>query len=155
MNPRFDATTLRRLLLAALVVAPAAGAETLAQRDYWAGQMQYTQRKLDELRERCNVEIEFAYDRDAWWAQRDEVAARGASPNGRCEDALNAMLNVCWDDAEGSRRIQEAIRRVECGLGGFDRGFRATLENGTFRYDVEIDRSNPLEALTAFLKEKL
>ncbi len=153
----------RLKLLTALAIAgvgcahaqSAAPTETLAQREYWAGQMDYTQRTLDSIESTCGGRIAFAYDRASWWPHKDALAARATSPNGRCDDVLNALVNICYGDPEAARVVLANVKSVECGYGGINTGFKLQLEAGKLRYDVEVERHNVGEEIANWLKDRM
>jgi len=159
---------MRAIVITALVLAvasatvnaqtdapPPAPAETLAQKDYWANQLDYTQRTLDSISASCGGSIAFAYDRASWWAQKDALAAKAASPNGRCDDVLNALVNICSTSSDHAATVLTNVTSIECGFGGMDSGFRIDLSGGKLRYDVELNRPNVGEEVENYLKGKM
>jgi hypothetical protein len=151
-----DQHDLVALALGALLAgAGAAKAETIAEKEYWAGQMFYTQRSLDLIREHCGAVPRFEFDKASWWANRDTVEAKGASPYGRCDDVLGAIWGICMGGPAFAEAVRNGIQSVTCGYGGVDSGYRIELNEGALRYDVELDKANAGDAVTAYLKSKL
>jgi hypothetical protein len=153
---------MRRSLLVVLSIAASvshaqspAPRETLAQKEYWTNQMDYSQRTVDEIKTHCGAAPSFAFDRASWWPHKDALAAKAVSPYGRCDDALIAIRDVCMGNPDAAARVKEAIKSVHCGYGGDDAGFKIELQNGALRYDVEVNKPNPREALSDYLKAQL
>ncbi len=143
------------LLTPVSAVSATATGETLAQKEYWENQMIYTQRALESYAENCGGTLEFAYDRPGWWAVRDDIAARSASPNGRCEDIVNALIDICRGGSSAAEVVTANVKRVECGFGGIDRGFHLELKDGRLRYDVELNRQNVQSEILEWLKGQM
>lgn len=143
------------LLLSPLAPAEEAPRETLAQKEYWANQLHYTQRTLETIKEHCGYAPEFAYDKASWWTVKDELANKGASPNGRCDDVLGAMWGICMGNPEAARAVREGIKSVVCGYGGENSGFKIELKDGVVRYQVELNRANAGEEISNYLKSQL
>ncbi len=150
---------LTQMLLSAglLVIAASATAagETLAQKEYWANQMDYTQRSLDSIQQTCSGSLAFTYEKASWWASKDALLAAGASPNGRCDDVLNAIINVCRSSPAAAKAVASGIQSVNCGYGGMDTGFKLNLAAGKLQYQVEINRANIGEEIEKYLKNNL
>ncbi len=129
--------------------------ETIEQKEYWSRQMYYIQRTLDTLREYLGSAPTFLFDKGSWWPNRDLVEAHHASPYGRADDILWALVSICRDHPTELPRIRECVHTIVCGFGGVDSGFDVQLKDGTLRYDVELNKPDAGEAVLARLKQVL
>jgi hypothetical protein len=150
---------LTQMLLCAGLIASAALAraegETLAQKEYWANQLDYTQRSLASIQENCGSTLAFSYEKTSWWSHKDALLEAGASPNGRCDDVLNAVINVCRSSPAAAKAVASSVKSVDCGYGGMDSGFKLTLTAGKLQYNVEVNRANIGEEIERYLKNNL
>ena len=140
------------LALCAAYGAPAS-AQSLAEKEAWQTQTDYSDRYLASTQTTCKAKIDLVYDRPSWMKVQEQWSA--GSPNGRCQDVFNALESICRGSADGQKAVAAKVKSVRCGYGGTSGGYKMTLRGGTIDYSVQIDRPNVEEEIIKALKQQL
>jgi len=149
--------TLRMLVsIAALSLSALAGsatAQSLAEKEAWQLQTDYSDRYVKSTKGVCKAQVDLVYDRPSWMKVQDKWG--DGSPNGRCQDVFNALESICRGSADGQKAVASKIKSVRCSYGGKTSGHKLSLSGGTINYSVEIDRANVEEEIAKTLKQQL
>jgi len=126
-----------KLLLPLVLVSTLARAETLEEKTYWKGQMDYVQRELASANKACGTT--FAFD----WVDREtlraEVTKTKHSPNGVCNMIISEVAQLCRRGADEKAAVQAKIKGFTC---GFAKPRRLDLRDGIVHYSGNNSEPN-------------
>ena len=138
---------------ATLLTSSAAFSESLADKERWANQMDYSSRHIEAVKDQCGVEIKLTFEKASWDKVQDQW--KDGTPNGRCKDVYDAVQSICINTAGGKEAVKAKVKEVVCGYGGKKSGYNLGMTNGVINYSVEVDKPNVVELIAAELKKKL
>lgn len=141
------------MLLGGVLVATAASAQSLEEKEKWAKQDQYMADSIKNANEHCAIgdpKITNEFDK-ASFAKEDW---QSHSPNAFCSTAFDNLRSLCSNTEGAKASVKEKIKKVVCRFGGKGK-FGLALVNGTFTYTVDWDEKNVDEKITGFLKKNL
>jgi hypothetical protein len=131
MNKLFTAS----IVLATIAIAQA---ESLEERKYWKGQMDYLNRSLESAAEKCGVKFTFA------WVDKPKFRAAAEknnnSPYSICASMVDEVESLCREGDDEKSSVKAKIKGFECGYG---KPRKATIgKNGILKYMGNHEESN-------------
>jgi|SRR6185312_609112 len=96
-----------------LVMSTTLHAESLEERKFWKGQMDYLSQNLEAASKSCDVKFTFDWiDKPKLREQADKTQA---SPNGICGAVIDEVEALCRDDADSKASVKAKIKGFTCG----------------------------------------
>ena len=127
----------KKLVALSLFVAVVAHAESLEEKKYWKGEMDYVNRSLDAASEACGVKFTFA------WVDKAKLRAsaekQSHSPNGICTAIVDEVFSLCREGADEKAAVKAAIKGFKC---GFANPRKLDVKSGTVTYMGNNDQPN-------------
>lgn len=118
-------------------LAASAGADSLADRKYWKGEMDYVDRSLKAGEEACGVK--FSFD----WVDREKLKAEAEknsnSPNGICAAIVDEVVGICRAGDDDKSAVKSKIKGFRC---GYAKERTLTLKGGIVTYMGNNQQSN-------------
>jgi hypothetical protein len=141
-----------RILVIAAVMATAATAfaESLEEKQYWKGQMDYVQRSIDAVKNTCKVTLKFDWVNKAELRKKAEAA--GHTPNGICTAIVDQLDTICREGAESQAAVKAKIKAVKC---GYAAKRSLAMGGGTVTYMGNNVEANFSDWAGPWLKKKL
>ena len=131
-------TPMKKLLVLSIVlISSIAGAESLEERKYWKGQMDYVQRSLDDAQTQCGVKLTFDWVDKA--KLRAETEKSGHSPNGVCAAIIDEVAGICREGEDEKKSVAAKIKGFTC---GYAKDRKLGLSGGVVRYTGNNDQAN-------------
>jgi hypothetical protein len=100
-------------LIPVLLLTTTAAAESLEERKYWKGQMDYMQRSLDAAEKSCGYKL--SYD----WVDKPKLRAAaekdGNTPNGICAAIVDEVESLCREGEDEKTSVKAKIKGFKCG----------------------------------------
>jgi len=125
------------LALSVLLASSTAAAESLEERKYWKGQMDYVQRSLDSAAEQCGVKFSFN------WVDKPKLRAEteksGHSPYGVCATIIDEVEMICREGEDEKKSVAAKIKGFTC---GHTKDRKLGLSGGIVRYLGNNDQAN-------------
>lgn len=138
------------LVLAILLATSTAGAESLEEKKYWKGEMDYVQRSLDDAEKQCGAKFGFEWvDKPKL---RAEVEKTNHSPNGVCSAIIEEVTSICREGEEEKKAVTAKIKRFSC---GFAKERKLDLTGGNLKYMGNNNQSNFSDWAKPWLLKKL
>jgi hypothetical protein len=104
---------MNKLVALTLLVAATAHADSLEEKTYWKGQMDYVKRSLDDAEEKCGVK--FTFD----WVDKPKLRAAaekaGHTPNGICTAIIDEVDSLCRAGDDEKAAVKAKIKGFQCG----------------------------------------
>lgn len=134
------------LLLATTVVS----ADSLEERKYWKGQMDYIQRSLDAAEKDCGVQFSFDWVEKA--KLREAAEKNSNSPNGICGAIVDEVDSLCRGGDDEKASVKAKIKGFKC---GYAKPRKLDLKGGTVTYMGNNEESNFSDWAKPWLMKKL
>ena len=125
------------LALSIIVAASTVHAESLEEKKFWKGQMDYVQRSLDDANKKCGVTFTFDWVDKA--TLRAETEKTKHSPNGVCTNIINTVTAICREGEDEKKAVAAKIKGFTC---GHDKERKLSLDGGTLKYMGNNSQSN-------------
>lgn len=105
---------MKKLITASLLLATATvHAESLEERKYWKGQMDYVQKSLDDSEKQCGGKFSFEFVDKA--KLRTEAEKHDNSPNGICTAIIDQIDSLCREGDDEKASVKAKIKGFQCG----------------------------------------
>lgn len=143
---------MKKLIVLSAIVATSAlaWAESLEERKYWKGQMDYVQRSLDSVSEKCGVKMSFEWvDKPKL---REEAEKNNNSPNGICSAIVDEVESICREGDDEKKSVVAKIKAFKC---GYNKERKLDLKGGTLTYMGNNQQSNFSDWARPWLLKKL
>jgi len=112
-------------------------AESLEERKYWAGEMDYMNRSIDDAVEKCGVKLSFEFvDKPTL---RAETAKTDHTPYGVCAGVVDEVDSICREGDDEKQSVAAKIKGFRC---GYAAKRTLTLKNGIVTYMGNNVQSN-------------
>jgi hypothetical protein len=125
------------LVLSVLLASSTARAESLEERKYWKGQMDYVQRSVDDASTQCGVKFSFE------WVDKPKLRAEteksGHSPYGVCAAIVDEVGGICREGEDEKKSVAARIKGFAC---GHAKDRKLSLSGGVVRYLGNNDQAN-------------
>jgi hypothetical protein len=125
------------LVLSVIIASSTVHAESLEEKKFWKGQMDYVQRSLDDASKKCGMT--FTFDWVDKPTLRAEVEKTKHSPNGVCTNIINTVTAICREGEDEKKAVAAKIKGFAC---GFDKDRKLSLDGGTLKYMGNNVQSN-------------
>jgi hypothetical protein len=125
------------IVLSALLASTTVFADSLEEKKYWKGQMDYVQRSLDDASKQCGVKLTFDWVDKA--KLRAEAEKTNTSPNGICTTIIDEVNSLCREGDDEKKSVAAKIKGFTCGYAP-DR--KLGLSGGIVRYMGNNQQSN-------------
>ena len=105
---------MKKLITASLLLLTATvHAESLEERKYWKGQMDYLQRSLDDGEKTCGVKFTFEWiDKPKI---REAAEKNNNSPYGICDSIVQEVTSLCREGDDEKASVKAKIKGFQCG----------------------------------------
>src|SRR5688572_32283 len=138
------------IVCGAVLVSSAAFAESLEEKKYWKGQMDYVQRSIDEATEKCGVKMTFDWvDKPKL---REAAEKDGHTPNGICGGIVDEVVTICREGEDEKKAVAEKIKGFKC---GYAKERKLDLKAGIVTYLGNNNQSNFSDWARPWLLKKL
>lgn len=125
------------LVLSVLLASSTAAAESLEERKYWKGQMDYVQRSVDDASKQCGVKFSFT------WVDKPKLRAEteksGHTPYGVCAAIVDVVDMICREGEDEKQSVAAKIKGFSC---GHAKDRKLGLTGGIVKYMGNNDQSN-------------
>lgn len=125
------------LVLSVLLTTSTVGAESLEEKKFWKGQMDYVQRSLDDAQTQCGVKFTFG------WVDKPKLRAEtekaGHTPNGVCASIVEEVAGICREGEDEKKAVKAKIKGFTC---GHAKDRKLSLAGGVVKYMGNNDQSN-------------
>jgi len=109
-----ERNSMRKLLVVSvLFVATAAHAESLEERKYWRGQMDYLNRSIEAAEKSCDTKFSFEWVGKPKF--REETEKTNTSPYGVCSSIIDEVESLCREGADEKSSVKSTIKGFQCG----------------------------------------
>jgi hypothetical protein len=125
------------LVLSTLLVSLTASAESLEEKKFWKGQMDYVQRSLDDATKQCGVKFTFDWVDKA--KLRAETEKSSHTPNGVCAGIIDEVTSICREGEDEKKAVAAKIKGFTC---GHAKERKLALTGGIVRYMGNNEQSN-------------
>jgi hypothetical protein len=120
---------MKRLVTCMLVIATAAQADSLEEKQFWKHQRNWIDEQLKTAEKACGFKIEFDWDGPA--TLRAETAKTKHSPNGVCGAIVDEVAAICREGADEKAAVKSKISAITC---GYAKPRTLQLDGKTLRY---------------------
>lgn len=106
---------MNKLLALSIVLATTATlhAESLEERKYWKGQMDYINRGIEDGEKQCGVKFTFEFvDKPKL---RAEAEKQSQSPYGICDSIVQEVVSLCREGDDEKASVKAKIKGFQCG----------------------------------------
>ena len=136
--------------IAIVICATAANAQSLKDKEYFAGQDKYLADKVPFTNQKCESNIAVKID----WSTPPAPEDRNTySAYGHCEAALDGLRRVCEMSPAGKDAVKQKIKSVTCGFGPKR---SIALKDGAVDYKVNFKQSsNDADYVFEYLQNNL
>lgn len=138
------------LLIPVLMLTTTASAESLEERKYWKGQLDYVQSSLDSAEKTCGYR--FTFDWVGKEKFRTEVEKTGHTPNGVCTAIIDEVEGLCREGDDEKASVKAKIKGFKC---GFSKPRKLDLSKGVVTYMGNNEESNFSDWAKPWLMKKL
>jgi hypothetical protein len=138
------------LLIPVLLLTTTASAESLEERKYWKGQMDYVQRSLDSAEKSCGYKLTFEFVEKVKLREASEKA--GHTPNGICASIVDEVESLCREGDDEKTSVKAKIKGFKC---GFANPRKLDLKAGIITYMGNNDEANFSDWAKPWLMKKL
>jgi hypothetical protein len=108
---------MKKLLAISILLATTATiyAESLEERKYWKGQMDYINRGIDDGEKQCGVKFTFEFiEKEKLRAEADK---NNNSPYGICDSIVQEVVSLCREGEDEKSSVKAKIKGFQCGYG--------------------------------------
>jgi hypothetical protein len=108
---------MKKLLAFSILLATTATirAESLEERKYWKGEMDYINRVLADGEKQCGVKFTFEFiDKPKL---RAEAEKNNNTPNGICDSIITEVTGLCREGEDEKASVKAKIKGFQCGYG--------------------------------------
>jgi hypothetical protein len=112
-------------------------AESLEEKKYWKGEMDYINKSLDDAKSQCGVAFSFAFIDQA--KLRAEATKHEASPSTICNLAIDEVDSMCRSGDDGKAAVKAKIKGFTCGYGN---PRSLDLKGGTLKLLANTEEAN-------------
>jgi hypothetical protein len=135
--------------IAIAICATAASAQSLRDKEYFAGQEKYLADKVPYVNEKCGTSIAVKFD----WSTPPKPEERNThSAYGYCEATLDGVRRVCEMSATGKDAVKQKIKSITCGFGPQR---TIALKDGAIDYKINYNSSNDADFVFEYLQNNL
>jgi hypothetical protein len=137
-------------LLATTATTAAVHAESLEERKFWKGQMDYINRSLDDGEKTCGVKFTFEFvgkEKLRAAAEKD-----GSSPNGICDAIIQEVVSLCREGDDEKSSVKAKIKGFQC---GYAKPRTLDLKGGLVKYMGNNEEANFSDWAKPWLMKKL
>jgi hypothetical protein len=120
-----------------LVTSATLHADSLEERKFWKGQMDYLQQEIDTANKDCGVK--FSFDWIEKEKLRDAAAKHQNSPYGICDQVVNEVDSLCRNDADSKASVVSKIKGFTC---GYSNPRSLDMKGGIVRYMGNNEEAN-------------
>jgi hypothetical protein len=108
---------MKKLLALSILFATTATlhAESLEERKYWKGQMDYINRGIDDGEKQCGVKFTFEFIEKP--KLREEAEKNNNSPYGICDSIVQEVVSLCREGEDEKASVKAKIKGFQCGYG--------------------------------------
>lgn len=126
-------------------------AESLEERKFWKGQMDYINRGIEDGEKQCGVKFTFEFiDKPKL---RAETAKSSHSPYGVCDSIVQEVVSLCREGEDEKSSVAAKIKGFQCGYG---KPRKLDLSKaGIVKYMGNNDESNFSDWAKPWLMKKL
>lgn len=144
---------MKKLLALSILFATTATlhAESLEERKYWKGQMDYINRGIDDGEKQCGVKFSFEFVEKP--KLREEAEKNNNSPYGICDSIVQEVISLCREGEDEKASVKAKIKGFQCGYGKprkLDLG-----KSGIVKYMGNNEESNFSDWAKPWLMKKL
>ncbi len=144
---------MKKLLALSILFATTATihAESLEERKYWKGQMDYINRGIDDGEKQCGVKFTFEFVEKP--KLREAAEKNNNSPYGICDSIVQEVVSLCREGEDEKASVKAKIKGFQCGYGKprkLDLG-----KNGIVKYMGNNEESNFSDWAKPWLMKKL
>jgi hypothetical protein len=125
-------------------------AESLEEKKYWKGQMDYMNRALDDAEKQCGVKFTFEWVDKA--KLRTEAEKNNNSPNGICDNIVNEVAGICREGDEEKTAVKAKIKGFQC---GYQKPRALDLKGGVVKLMGNNEEANFSDWAKPWLMKKL
>jgi hypothetical protein len=106
---------MKKLLALSILFATTATihAESLEEKKFWKGQMDYINRGIDDGEKQCGVKFTFEFVEKA--KLREEAEKNNNSPYGICDSIVQEVVSLCREGEEEKASVKAKIKGFQCG----------------------------------------
>jgi hypothetical protein len=138
------------ILIPVLLLTTTATAESLEERKYWKGQMDYLQRSLDAVEAQCGFKPTFDFVDKPKLREASEKA--GHSPYGICAAIVDEVESLCREGDDEKASVKAKIKGFSC---GYAKPRKLDFTKGVVKYMGNNDESNFSDWAKPWLMKKL
>ena len=138
------------LLVPVLLLTTTASAESLEERKYWKGQMDYVQRSMDSIEKTCGYQFTFEFVGKE--KLRAEAEKNNNSPNGICTAIVDEVEGLCREGDDEKASVKAKIKGFKC---GYAKPRKLDLSKGTVTYMGNNEEANFSDWAKPWLMKKL
>jgi len=138
------------LVLALLLASSTVVADSLEEKKFWKGEMDYVQRSLDDAQTQCGVKLTFDWVDKA--KLRAETEKSNHSPNGVCTAIIEEVAGICREGEEEKKSVTAKIKGFTC---GYAKSRTLGLSGGVVKYMGNNDQANFSEWAKPWLLKNL
>jgi hypothetical protein len=88
-------------------------AESLEERKFWKGQMDYINRAIADGEKQCGVKFTFEFVEKE--KLRAEAEKNNNSPNGICDSIVEEVVSLCREGDDEKASVKAKIKGFQCG----------------------------------------
>lgn len=125
------------VVLATVAAATVLRADTLEERTFWKGQMDYMNENLKSASEACGVKFTFDWVNKA--KLRDAAAKNSNSPNGICSAVVDEVGSLCREGQDAKDSVKAKIKGFTC---GYAKPRTLDLKGGIVKYMGNNEEAN-------------
>jgi len=104
---------MKKVVILVLLIATAAGAESLEEKQFWKRQRNYIDKQLGTAEKACGFKLAFDWADAA--TLRAETEKTKHSPNGVCGVIIDEVATICRQGADEKAAVQAKITAITCG----------------------------------------
>jgi len=125
-------------------------AESLEERKFWKGQMDYLNKAIEKGEKACGVKFTLELlDKEKFRAETDKTHQ---TPRGVCNVMIDEISTVCRQGEDEKAAVKAKIKSIQC---GFANPRNLALKNGTLTYLGNNQESNFSEWARPWLMKHL
>jgi hypothetical protein len=125
------------LALSVIIASSTVHAESLEEKKFWKGQMDYVQRSLDDANKQCGVKFTFDWVDKA--TLRAETEKTNHSPNGVCSAIIEEVTSICREGEDEKKAVTAKIKGFTC---GYAKERKLSLAGGSLKFMGNLEQSN-------------
>jgi hypothetical protein len=143
---------MNKLLALSVLLATTATvrAESLEEKKFWKGEMDYIQRALDDGEKTCGVKFTFEWVDKA--KLRAEAEKNNNTPNGICDSIIQEVTGICREGDEEKAAVKAKIKGFQC---GYQKPRTLELKGGIVKFMGNNQEANFSDWAKPWLMKKL